>query len=462
MQIILNWRQTDDGVVVGFMFGTLKLQVCRPDIVRVVYTRQKDLPPATSDVVIKSDWPATPFTVEDTASELLLQTDELQVALSRLHGTLHFRTRDGRRLLSERKVMEIREAEIQGQRASGSTLNFGLTEDEGIYGLGQFQHGHINQRRSWQGADAKPLELVQDNEQIVVPCYLSTQGYGVLFNTYSRITVAEPMVISNEWLLNDAVDYYFLYGPEFDRIVSTYRELTGAAPMFPKWAYGFWQSRCYYDSQSETEGVVAHYRRKGIPLDAMVVDYFHWRAGCGSMEFDQQNWPDPAAMAETLHRRNVKLMVSVWPSFQPGNSNHDEMVKRDWLLDHPRDCFLGRHYDPFNPEAGQAVWKMVEKSHLARGVDAWWLDASEPEDWEGWWKQRVMTAAGPCARVFNTFALRHTGHFYHGQREAAPEKRVYILARSGYAGQQRHAAASWSGDITTSFAAFKAQIPAGL
>ena len=462
MQIVSEWNQVGDGVVVRVNGGTLKLQVCSAHLVRVIYTYAKELPPACSDVVIKDQWAAVPFTFEAAPTELILRTTELHVTLSRLHGTLRFCSADGRVLLQERRLMTIRQAEVQGENTSTGTLNLDLAADEGIYGLGQFLHGQMNQRRSWEGAQAAPLELSQDNDRIAVPCFLSTRGYGLLFNTYGRMTVSAPLLIRGECLLNDAVDFYFMYGLAFDRVVACYRDLTGTAPMFPKWAYGFWQSRCYYDSRAEMEGIAREYRRRKAGLDAIVVDYFHWRNGCGSFEFDPEHWPDPKAMIDNLHKINVRVMVSVWPFFQPGNPNYDELDRRGWLLKHPNECFLGRCYDAFNPEAGQAVWKMVEQTHLAAGVDAWWLDASEPEDFEGWFKGRVRTAAGICSRVLNTFSLRHTGYFYHGQRAAQPDKRVYILTRSSYAGQQRHAAAAWSGDINDDFAALRQQIPAGL
>jgi alpha-D-xyloside xylohydrolase len=460
MQVITGWRKADDGLVVDFMFGTLKLEVCDENVVRVVYTRRDEMPPALSEIVIKDDWNRPSFDVEETDRDFFLRTQELEVRLSKVHGTLHFAGADGEPLLQERKVMDIKRVELAGAPASRGQMHFSLTPDEGIYGFGQHTHGHMNQRRAWE--DGGKLTIAHENTENALPVYLSTQGYGVLFNNDAKMEIESPFTISAECLLHDAIDYYVMYGPDFDRILAEYRRITGQAPMFPKWAYGFWQCRCYYDGRDELEGIARRHRKETLPLDAVVIDYFHWKNGCGSYQFDEVNWPDPKGMIDTLHDMNVHVMVSVWPAFQPGNPNYDELDSKGYLLRHPTEGFCGRFYDVTQDEAGKTVWEMVKKSHFARGIDAWWLDASEPEDWGGWSNAKVNTSVGNCSRVLNIYPLKHTGYFYRGQRNETDRKRVYILTRCAYAGLQRNAAAVWSGDITTDWDTYARQLPAGL
>ena len=264
----------------------------------------------------------------------------------------------------------------------------------------------------------------------------------------------------------DTVDYYVFYGPKIDAVIAAYRQATGEAPLPPKWALGFWQSKERYNSQQEWLDIAAEYRTRRLPIDNLVQDWFYWNPyPWGSHKFDPKRYPDPAAGIAALHDKyHLHLMISVWGKFEPGSpdnpdTNYDAMSAKGFL--YPALGENAHYYDPHNPGARALYWDLMRGQIFDKGVDAWWLDASEPEvDMRAY--RRVPTSAGLGARVLNAFPLMHTMGVSEGQRAAAPNKRVFILTRSAYAGQQRTGAATWSGDITASWDVYAHQIPAGL
>jgi alpha-D-xyloside xylohydrolase len=332
---------------------------------------------------------------------------------------------------------------------------------EAFYGLGQHQGGVWN----WRG---ESVDIGQDNTNISVPLLLSSNGYGIFWNNPSRSRFNNRFVhaffISSE--VADQMDYYFIYGPEFDRIISAYRELTGAAPLFGKWAYGYWQCKNRYDSQAEILSIAKRYRTEHIPLDNIVQDWFWWNT-MGEPVWNK-NYPDPKAMVDELHKENVHLMVSVWPFFRPGSRVYDDMAQKGFFIDktkvagfHPAGMAL---YDAFNPEARKYYWNLMDNALFKIGVDAWWLDTTEPET-EGREESILLqnkTGMGSGARYANLFPLMTTSAVYQGQRAESDQKRVFILSRSAFAGAQRNAAAVWSGDVDPNWETFRRQIPAGL
>ena len=264
----------------------------------------------------------------------------------------------------------------------------------------------------------------------------------------------------------EAIDYYFVYGPKLDTVIAGYRGLTGKAPMPPKWALGYWQSKERYGTQQEWLDIAEGYRSRGLPIDNIVQDWFYWDpAPWGSHKFDPKRYPDPAAAIRVLHDKyHLHLMISVWAKFAPGtasnpNANYDIMQAHGYL--YPASISGEPYYDAFNPGARALYWAQLRDELFSLGIDAWWLDASEPEvGMRGF--RSVKTAAGLGARVLNAYPLMHTTGVYQGQRATAPNQRVFILTRSAYAGQQRNAAATWSGDITATWDVLAQQIPAGL
>ena len=276
--------------------------------------------------------------------------------------------------------------------------------------------------------------------------------------------------------VGDGIDYYFVYGPALDNVVAGYRLVTGQAPMMPEWAFGLWQCRQRYQTQQESLDVLAGYRQRGIPIDDIVQDWFYWKADqWGSHEFDPSRFPDPDGWIRDIHDKyHAHLMISVWPKFYPTTTNFQVMRAHHFLYEpnlgediidwtgHP-DTF----YDAFNPAARELFWSQIDRTLFSKGVDAWWMDASEPDmtptpTLAGQRAHMHPTAMGTGARMLNAYPLVNSEAIYEGQRRAAPNQRVFILTRSGFAGEQRYAAAVWSGDTSSTWTAMRAQITAGL
>jgi alpha-D-xyloside xylohydrolase len=275
----------------------------------------------------------------------------------------------------------------------------------------------------------------------------------------------------------EAVDYYFVYGPGLDRVVSGYRALTGPASLLPRWAYGFWQSKNKYDTQREVLGTLAEFRRRRIPIDSIVQDWQYWQPDSwGTHEFDASRYPDPAGMIKAIHDSHARFMISVWGKFYPNTEHAKALAAIDGLYqttlkDGTRD-WLDRSYafyDAFNPAARTLFWDQVDRSLFSKGVDAWWMDATEPDivqpsppTLEALRRDIGRTAIGIASRVMNAYPLVNSKAVYEGQRAAAPGQRVFILTRSGFAGIQRYATVTWSGDITSEWTTLRKQITAGL
>lgn len=276
----------------------------------------------------------------------------------------------------------------------------------------------------------------------------------------------------------DAINYYFVSGDNADEVIAGYRFLTGKAPVPPKWAMGFWQSRERYRDQKELLDVVKEYRKRRIPLDNIVLDWQYWEESqWGSHEFDASRFPDPKGMVRELHDElNANIMISVWPKFNKGTSHYEEMNKQGFLftrnIDKKRKDWVGEgyestFYDPFNPEAGDLFWKQIDRKLNKIGIDAWWLDATEPDIHSNLSiEERKInmspTALGPGEKYFNAYSLMNSKSVYEGQRKSSPDKRVFILTRSAYGGQQRYGATTWSGDIVSRWSDFKDQIATGI
>jgi alpha-D-xyloside xylohydrolase len=277
--------------------------------------------------------------------------------------------------------------------------------------------------------------------------------------------------------VGDGVDYWFVYGPSLDRVIAGYRRLTGEAPMMPRWAFGLWQSRQRYETQQQSLDVVDGFRSRRIPFDNIVQDWFYWPENAwGSHRFDPARFPDPEGWVRAIHERNARLMISVWGKFYPGSENFEAMRAKGFLYETTlRSGFkdwVGPGYpytffDAFNPDARKLFWAQVERDLFRRGVDAWWMDATEPDllptpDLDAQRAHMHPTAMGSGSRVLNAYPLLNSQGVYEGQRRAAPDQRVFILTRSAFAGQQRYAAATWSGDITSTWTALRQQIAGGL
>lgn len=286
----------------------------------------------------------------------------------------------------------------------------------------------------------------------------------------------QRLTLSSE--VADEINYYFIKGENADQVISGYRTLTGKAPIVPKWSLGFWQSRERYRTQKELVDVVKEYRKRQIPLDNIVLDWQFWEdPKWGSHEFDLKRFPDPKGMVEQLHNElHTQLMITVWPKFNKGTEHYEEMNSKGYLFTNnikkKRKDWVGigyenTFYDPFNEEAGKLFWKQIDEHLNSLKIDGWWLDATEPDmhsniSIAARKENMTPTAMGPGARFFNAYSLMNSKGVYEGQRNSSPDKRVFILTRSAYAGQQRYGAVTWSGDIVSRWSDFKDQIAGGI
>jgi alpha-D-xyloside xylohydrolase len=346
-------------------------------------------------------------------------------------------------------------------------VSFRSFPDERFYGLGQHQHGLLDQKGT-------VVELVQRNTEVCVPFVLSNRGYGFLWNM-PGIGRVELGASGTKWVAEAArqIDYWVTAAPTPAKVVSQYSKATGLPPMLPEWASGFWQSKLRYRTQEELLAVAREHKRRSLPLSVIVIDFFHWTRQ-GEWKFDPADWPDPQAMVDELKELGVELMVSIWPSINPDSENYGEMDRRGLLVGNVRSLPLNmpfwdngsnsqvfvRYYDSTNPEARSYVWDKVRQGYGRYGIRAFWLDACEPEmlpeDPESDWFY-----IGPGAEVRNVYPREHARGFAEGLW-ASGEKEIVTLCRSAWAGSQRYGAAVWSGDIDSTFDALTKQIPAGL
>lgn len=283
------------------------------------------------------------------------------------------------------------------------------------------------------------------------------------------------LALSSE--MGDQIDYYFIRGNSMDDVISGYRQITGKAQIMPKWAMGFWQSRERYKTADELLSAVKEYRKRNIPLDNIVLDWSYWPVDAwGSHDFDAARFPDPKGMVDEVHNMNAHIMISVWPKFYITTDNYKAFESKGWMYmqavkDSVRDWigkgYIGSFYDAYNPDARKLFWKQIEEKLYTKGFDAWWMDASEPDILSNasmTYRKKLMTPTylGPSTKYFNAYALENAEAIYDGQRGVDPNKRVFLLTRSGFAGLQRYSTATWSGDIGTRWEDMKAQISAGL
>jgi alpha-D-xyloside xylohydrolase len=452
-------RQTD-GVLIKTETGMLRLQVWSDRVVRVTFVTGAEFPTNKSWSVMgvpgKARW-----NCHETPETVLVQTRNFQAWVNRTTGAVGFYDLDGRPILQEAaNGRQFARATAPGAGGTSVQQTFVLPPGELIYGLGQHQGGVWNYRGT-------TVHLQQQNMEVGLPVLMSSKGYGLFWDNPTVTDVAvgvkdkAGVVVWNSEA-GTAVDYYFMFGPTADDVIRDYRKLTGAAPLMPKWLWGFWQCKERYQTQEEITDIVAKYRELGVPLDGIIQDWQYWRPNqWGSHQFDPVRYPNPAAMVKTLHDMNAHVLISVWPKFDLGVTNLAELEQAGAVY-HP--VIAGQKwYDPFCPAGRRIYWEQISRQLFSLGFDGWWLDASEPELSGNWGEFRTFqTGAGPGAMVFNAYPLMHTTAVYQGQRSQTDAKRVCILTRSAYAGQQRNAAITWSGDIKGSWDVFAKQIPAGL
>ncbi len=293
----------------------------------------------------------------------------------------------------------------------------------------------------------------------------------------SPVNEHEQNKLSIDSEMGSEMDYYFVYGDNMDEVIGGYRALTGKAPIMPKWAMGFWQSRERYKTQQEILDALKEFRTRHIPVDNIVLDWNYWEDDAwGSHEFDKARFPNPKAMVDSIHAMHAHMMISVWPKFYATTAHFKEFDEKGWMYrqavkDRIRDWvgpgYVGSFYDAYAEGARKLFWKQLKDHLYPLGIDAWWMDASEPNirDCTDLEYRKALcgpTALGPSTQYFNAYALMNAQAIYEGLRAEDPNRRVFQLTRSGFAGLQRYATATWSGDIASRWEDMKAQISAGL
>ncbi len=333
-------------------------------------------------------------------------------------------------------------------------------------------------RESWNaGSFEISLDMQAGHRHDIRIEWLPDGGQSYLGIEWQRpIPDASKGTFSFDSEAGDGVDYYFIAGETMDDVIGGYRHLTGRAPIMPRWSFGFWQSRERYKTQAELEEVAMQFRKRQIPIDNIVQDWSYWREhDWGSHDFDPERFPDPDGMVKRLHADHFKLMISVWPKINEASSVYPLFRDKEWI--YPRNIYDGRKdwigkgytstfYDPFHAGARTGFWNLMNEKLYKKGVDAWWMDASEPDVHSNIniaeRKSVMQPAIGSSARYYNAFPLENARGIYEGQRQTDPNNRVFILTRSYFAGQQRYAAAAWSGDISSRWHDMRDQIAAGI
>ncbi|KAF4980561.1 hypothetical protein FZEAL_3456 [Fusarium zealandicum] len=332
--------------------------------------------------------------------------------------------------------------------------------NERIYGMGQYQQPFLNLK----GAD---LELAHRNSQATVPFALSSLGYGILWNNPAvGRAVFSNLTTTFEAYSTDMLDYWVVAGDSPADIIKAYTSVTGRVPMMPEYGMGFWQCKLRYQTQEELLEVAREYKRRELPIDLIVCDYFHW-PNQGDWKFDPTFWPDPDAMVAELKSMNIELMVSIWPTVEKDSENYDEMLRRGLLIRQDRGIrasMEGRgyavHYDATNPEARSFVWEAAKRNYHDKGIKVFWLDEAEPE-YTVYDFDIYRYAAGPNLSIGNIYPRDFAKGFYEGMAESG-QKNIVNLLRCAWAGSQKYGALVWSGDIASSWGSLRNQLAAGL
>ena len=442
-----------------------------PDALRVRAARGTELPPPLGQdgALLEVETPAAD--IESGRLAVTVRNGAITAELD-ADGRLRFkRTDDGRELLSERDPHFVDpRARHYGHRPDGYwriEAAFAAYDDEQLYGLGQHQHGRLDQKGC-------VIDLVQRNTHVAIPFLLSSRGYGFLWHC-PAVGRVELGANGTRWVAEAArgLDYWITAADTPAGLLERYSAVTGRAPVLPERAAGFWQSNLRYRSQAEVMRVADGYRRRGLPLDVIVIDAGHWTV-MGDWRFDAELWPDPSAMVSELDARGVQVMVSVWPTVNAVSENAEIMRERGllakttygdphptWLFDNrPPGALPLELYDATHPEARAFLGQRLREGYLHHGVEWFWLDADEPEI-KPLEPGRIEYHAGPGEAVHDLYPHLHARAVDEAMRAAGVEAPM-TLNRSAWAGSQRYGAAVWSGDIRSSWEALAAQVPAGL
>ena len=452
----------------------IEIQWFGPNTLRVLKTPQgKSVKKESLSVIAQPQNSGIKITTPGNGC-IVMKSQTLTVILNPQTGIITYAKPNGDALLIEQEnVKAFTPVNDAGRSTYSVYQGFTTSKEEGLYGLGQLQNGQMMQR-------GMTKHLVQGNVEDVSPFFQSTKGYGVFWDNYSGTTYTDnEQETSFCSEVGDCIDYYFMYGGSADGVIAEVRALTGDVPMMPLWSYGFMQSKERYKSQEETVGVVKKYRELGIPLDCIIQDWQYWGHNYlwNAMDFQNPAFSRPKDMIDEVHALNARMMISIWSSFGPATKPYRALDKEGLLFDietWPQSGVDGwppnleypsgvRVYDAYSPKARDIYWEHLNKGIFQLGMDGWWMDSTEPDHFNH--KESDFdrqTGLGSYRSVRNAYPLVSVGGVSDHQRALTQDKRVIILTRSGFLGQQRYGSNVWSGDVQSSWDMFRKQITAGL
>jgi alpha-D-xyloside xylohydrolase len=556
-----KYKLLDDRLTIQLDEGLLNIIPLSDDAIRIQL--EKEPVKEEKELILVNQLPVPKFKFSDTDGKLRLSTKSMTVSFDKESGAIYFADKTGKIFLSEKPgSRKMSPDSVMGEACFLAEQSFYSTDDEFLFGLGQFQDGHYNLRNVSR-------KLIQVNSQIAIPFLYSSRGYGILWHQYgltefnpadNLIPLAKNEASSDEnqeevsttsescaqivsrrqslytgkftvdkngeysimldlgdmenrhllviddtavidqtnlwlppaantlvnlragehsvqvvcnssntprltWRLPDnittfrspharSLDYVVFYGNKADEVIASYRNLSGNAPLFPQWAYGFWQCRERYKSADHLVETVKEFRKRELPLDVIVQDWQYWGDnGWGVPKLDETRYPNPSGFIKEIHDLNAHFAISIWSNPDKNSEIGQSYIERGLYI--PDTKWL----DYFNPETSQSYWNTLNDNLFSHGVDAWWMDATEPENDA---LKGTMTHQGPGDFYRLTYPLFVSKSVYEGQRETDSTKRVCILTRSAFAGQQRYGAFNWSGDIAGTWDGYKRQIVAGL
>lgn len=466
-----SYQKTDSGLKFSADHINVEVRFYGENIVRIIkYPAGKSFEKNSLSVIKKEQ--KTKFSVSESKNIISLKTNDLNILIDAENGKITYTSASGKELLKE-TGSNLKQFNDAGNQTYSISQFFQLEKEEPIYGLGILQNGKMSQRNT-------DIKMIQNNTWDFVPFFQSVKGYGIFWDNYSPTQFTDtPQKTSFSSEVGEGVDYYFIYGKNADGVVAGMRNLTGKVPMIPLWTYGYWQSKERYKSQDELVNVVKKYRDLKVPLDGIIQDWQYWGNNYqwNAMDFISPDFPDAKKMIQDIHDKNAHLAVSIWSSFGPMTHPYRKMDQKGMLFNFKTWPESGRDvwppdmnypsgvrvYDAYNPDARDIYWKYLNKGLFKLGVDSWWMDSTEPdhlsqkpEDLD------TKTYLGSFRKVRNAYPLMTVGGVYDHQRETTSDKRVFILTRSAFAGQQRYGANTWSGDVNSSWDMLRNQVPAGL
>ena len=472
---VVSYTKNKDGVTCTLDKGLMNVKICFDNMVEVKYTTLPLFIEKPS-LVITNDWKTVPgFSVSDNANEIVVTTSKLKVVINRQTNAVKYTDLAGNTILAEDDLQNktMTEATIAGIDTYNCTSQFLSPADEALYGLGCHPEDSLSINYKGRNQDLAIRYMTG-----AIPVMLSTKGYGLFWDNYSVSNFYGTEAGNTKYKYisesGDKVDYYFVYGPDFDTIISSFRNASGNAPMFPKWAFGLFQSQDRYKSQAEVLSVKDGYRKNNIPVDCIVQDWFYWEPNViGSHVMWPERYPNPKAMVDELHNANIHAMISIWPVFSAGTKTFDQMTHSGNMTDirwmNVMTNILDYYYDAHSPQARDLYWKQAYDSLISRqGWDAWWVDQCEPDNGNVGdpnfmdLRRKSHFSIGRGIDYMNTFSLQHSTGLYEHWRKDIPAKRPVFLIRQAFAGQQRNSAILWSSDITCTWNAYKNQVPQGI